>query len=474
MGLMAQISRLGRAIRNRVVRMAESIGFPSIDDMQGIMTAPQHLWKQMYLNKAPWVQGNVKSMNLAAIVAAEVSRLVTLDLESIVDDVNINAIYQREIMGDIRTQVEYGLALGGIMLKPYVINDSVRVDFAQPSDFHIIRAANDGTVLEVVFKDYLLYNEDWYVRLEYHNFNELTNGYVIQNRVFKSDDNGEIGGELRSYEAIEPWAHILPVLELQNIKAPLFGYFRPAMSNNIDTKSAVGVSIYSRAIDAIERADNQLSALLREFRVKEAKQYVSSLAVKGTGPLPYLEDDFYIKMNMSGGKSGSEDFFESYSPEIHVEAYLQALNEYKREIEDCIGMAHGTISDPTNVTMTATEVKQTKHRSAVLISGNQKNLQQALEGAVYAISVWLKYPTAPSEITVTSKWDESSWTDWDAEVKGMLEDVVSGLLNPVIYIMKKYGVTEEEAIRMMPNSEQLLAGAQPGNQGVGINGTVAR
>lgn len=34
----------------------------------------------------------------------------------------------------------------------------------------------------------------------------------------------------------------------------------------------------------------------------------------------------------------------------------------------------------------------------------------------------------------------------------MRNDVISGILKPVIYIMKKYGVTEEEALKMMPNS----------------------
>lgn len=450
---MSLISRL----KDRVKRMLGSNDFPVIEKMKTAMTDQQSLWKSMYLNKSPWLSKTVQSLNLAATIAAEVSRLITLEIKSEVDAEDVNTVYQREVMKGLRTQIEYGLALGGLILKPYIQNDTVRVDFAQPSDFQILKAGSDGIILEVTFRDYLKFKNDWYARLEYHIYNESTSAYLIKNRVFKSDNNGEIRQEIYDYTKIEPWAELLPELELQNIKAPLFGYFKPAISNNIDTKSAVGVSIYSRAVEAIERADKGLSAMLREFRVKEAKQYVSTLAVKNTDqPLPYLEDDYYIKLNTSGGKSGTEEFFESYSPDIYVDKYLAALNEYKREIEDCIGLAHGTISQVEDVAKTATEMKISRQRTYVLISESQSNLQDALEGVAYAISVWLKYPAAPSELTVTTDFDDSMITDWETELSGMQDDVASGLIRPEIYLARKYGITEDEALAMMPGSEQLL------------------
>jgi len=431
---------------------------PITQDMTTPVTGQQNLWKQMYTNKSPWLTKNIKSMNLAATLAAEISRMVTLEIKSGVDDGEVDAIYQREVIKGLRTHIEYGLALGGIIFKPYTSGDTVRVDIAQPSDFTILNAASDGTITEVLFKDYLKYDNSWYVRLEHHLFSEAAMSYLIRNTVHKSNESGEIKEPLSSYAHIEPWAEILPELELQNITAPLFGYYKPAVSNNIDTKSPIGVSVYARAVDIIEMADKQLSGLLREFRVKEAKQYVSSLAVKNPEkPLPYLEDDYYIKLNTAGGKAGGgEDFFESYSPEIYVDAYLTGLNEFKKQIEDCIGLAHGTISNVELMSKTATEVMMSKQRTYILITENQKSLREALENTVYAIGVWLKYPTAPPEYAVVTEFSDSFITDQEAEMKSMFGDVEAGLIRPEMYIAKKYGVTEEEARAMMPQSEGLL------------------
>ena len=315
-------------------------------------------------------------------------------------------------------------------------------------------------ILEIIFKDYQKINNSYYVRVEYHRFDSETGNYFIANRVHKSDERGTIGGEVYNYaDIITIWAEIVPELELKNIKAPLFGYFKPAVSNHIDTKSSEGVSIFSRAEDAIKRADEQLSSLLREFRVKEAKTHVSELAVNGL-TLPHLEDDFYIKLRLEG-KDGGSSFFDTYSPVIYSKEYLEVLDEYKREVEDCVGIAHGTISNPATVSKTATEVRLTKDRTAVLVSESQNNLQKALEVAVYAMSVWQKYPTIPNEIRVTSNWDDSSWVDRNAKHEAMRLDVREGYISPIYYLMEKYGWTEEEAHERMPISDDIISGETP-------------
>jgi len=449
---MGIISNVINRVKKSMVH-TQRVAIPEFAEILDGQAAQRKMWRDMYLNNAPWVKKNINSLNLAAVIAAEVSRLVTLEIKSTVDDAGMDAIYQREVMRDLREKIEYGLALGGLVMKPYVLNGIIRVDFAQPSDFQIVNAANDGTILEIFFKDFVEYRKAYYIRLEYHKFDEVTGRYLITNRFYRSDEKGYVGSEIEDYSFIDRWAQMEREFELVNIKAPLFGYFRPAISNNIDTKSVQGVSIYSRAVGAIQRADEGLAGMLREFRVKEAKQYVSELAVKGTGPLPYLEDDYYIRIR-TDGKNG-ETFFQSYSPDINVGKYLDALNEYKREIEDCIGLAHGTISDPENMVKTATELKMSKQRTYVLVTENQKNLQDCFKSVVYAMGVWLKYPGQPPEYVVTTDFDDSMITDWEEEVKGMLNDVAAGLIRPEIYLSKKYGVTEEEALKMIPDSVAL-------------------
>ena len=437
----------------------------------------QKLWQNMYYDKAPWLTKNIKSLNLPAIVSAELSRLVTLEVISNIyapekanSDTPIDKVYQREVMADIRNQVEYGLAFGGLIIKPYISGGRARVDFAHPSDFTIVRADTDGAILEVFFKDYEDVGQKRLVRIEHHKFDEQSGGYLITNQVYKSNDKGDIGDRVSGsgLDLVERWSTIRPETQLVNIKAPLFGYFKPATSNNIDAKSPYGISIFAKAAGIIELADKQLSALVREYKVKEAKQYVSDLALKGQGiaeSLPHLDDDFYIMLH-SDDKEG-QPFFEGYSPEIHVEEYLQGLNEYKRLIEDCIGLAHGTISPPQAVTRTATEIREHKQRTYVTITENQKALEKALKGAVYALAVWLHYPNAPPEYEVVTDFDDSILGDWETEMMGMAEDVASGYIRPEIYLAKKYGVSEEKALEMMPPLTTMLGNAKVPNDGGG-------
>ena len=49
--------------------------FPAEVAISSAMSEAISLWTQLYENKAPWLGGNVKSLNLAATVAAEIARI---------------------------------------------------------------------------------------------------------------------------------------------------------------------------------------------------------------------------------------------------------------------------------------------------------------------------------------------------------------------------------------------------------------
>ena len=49
-------------------------------------------------------------------------------------------------------------------------------------------------------------------------------------------------------------------------------------------------------------------------------------------------------------------------------------------------------------------------------------------------------------------FDDSLVTDSETEQKKWLQEVGSGLMSPVEYRMRRYGETEEQAIKMLPES----------------------
>ena len=54
------------------------------------------------------------------------------------------------------------------------------------------------------------------------------------------------------------------------------------------------------------------------------------------------------------------------------------------------------------------------------------------------------------EYEMNFKWDDSIVVDREKELLSMQQDAVSGMIRKELYIAKKYGVTEEEALKMMP------------------------
>jgi len=450
-------------ILTRVFKAWQPMPKTSVFNGWTAMMNAQNEWFRMYRNKSPWLTQTIKSLNLAANVSAEVAKMIALEIESSVSDDAVNEIYQSDVLRGLLEHIEHGLALGGVIYKPYIVDNFVRVDIVLPLNYQVLQSTTAGIITDIVFRDYVERMGEWYVRIERHTYNDMTKEYRIENRAFQSDLSGTVGDTEIELEYVDEWRGILPELELKDIEQPLFGHFKPAIANHIDLDSTEGVSIFSRAVELIEVADKQLSSTLREFRVKEAKQYVSSLAVRNPAePLPHLQDDFYIKLNMSTGKGGAEDFFESYSPEIHVDAYITGLNEYKRLIEDCLGLAHGTISPPQAVTRTATEVRTSKHRTYELVTLNQKNVRSLLEGVVYALAVWVHYPAIPPEMDFFIEFDDSLLVDQAEELRLMKEDVAAGLLRPEIYVAKRYGVTEEIALTMMPSIQWMSGDNQSG------------
>src|SRR4030067_2985106 len=103
----------------------------------------------MYTNNSPWLTTDIKSLNLAASIAAEISRAVTIEM-----DVQISGSPRADylasqmipVLNSIRTYTEYGAAKGGLMFKPYIYQDEIRVDYVQADMFYPVAFDANGNM----------------------------------------------------------------------------------------------------------------------------------------------------------------------------------------------------------------------------------------------------------------------------------------------------------------------------------------
>lgn len=431
------------------------------DDMERAI----ELWSLLYEDEAPWKKDEVKTLNLPSAIASEIARLVTVEFESeVIGNDYLNEQYQVAIK-DIRRYVEYACAKGGLIFKPYVNGDCIEVDFVQADKFLPTGYNSRGEITGVVFIEFNKKGKKIYTRLEHHNLTD--EGYFIHNLVYEKDSNSDeqsLGRRIPISE-VDDWADLEESLLIKNIDKPLFSYFKIPAANTIDTTSPLGVSIYSRAIDLIKEADKQYSRILWEFEGSELAVDVDSsvfkMNPKGELVIPKGKERLYRTLEL-----GEDSKWNAFSPEIRDTSLFNGLNQLLRKIEFNCGLAYGTLSDLQDTDKTATEIKASKQRSYSTVKDIQNNLEDALIDLVHAMDIVSKIYKLSKNASydMSFSFDDSLILDKDSELAGMLGDVSAGILRPEIYLARKYGVSEGEALKMMPYYEDTINSPYEGTE----------
>lgn len=450
------IERIGQVIRKMLGRekIKDAIGVEvAVSDK---MTNEIALWAKMYKNEPPWKEKNIKLCGLPAAIAGEFARLVTLELKTEVTGNDfINEEYQA-VVSDIRKYTEYACAKGGLAMKPYASEGHIEVDMVQADRFFPTKFNSRGEVTAAVFAESLTVGKKVYTRLEYHQHEGTM--YHINNKAFvKQDlDNVEVLGKEVPLTAVPEWANLQEEVTLKNVKMPLFAYFKIPNANNVDDTSPLGVSVYSRAINDIKEADNQWTRLLWEFEGSElaidADITLFKKDDKGNYEFPKGKDRLFRMMDLDD----NAEKYKVFAPAIRDENLINGFNAILRRIEFNVGLAYGTLSDPNTVDKTAEEIKASKQRSYSTVSDIQKSLQTALEQLVYAMDVMAQLSglSGRKKYEMSFDWDDSIVIDKEQELASMQQDAVAGFIRKELYVAAKYGVSEEEALKMMPQQDE--------------------
>lgn len=415
-------------------------------------------WGNIYENKAPWLNKDVKSLELGSAIASEFVRLTTVEMKTEITGSSraefLHEQYQK-MLKNLPDNLEKGDAVGGLILKPYVKSGKIFIDFIVQGNFYPISFDDTGKIISIVFATQKTEGDYIYTRLEYHRL-EGTD-YYISNTAYKSNNNTSLGKEINLTEVPE-WKDIEKEVKIENVEKPLFAYYKPPLANNVDTKSPLGISVFAKATSLIKDADEQYGRTMWEYEGSEKAVYASTEALKPRREVvkdeegkrikwetPKLKDRLFRAIDLDG-KDGT-GFFQDYSPEIRDEAFWRGLNKILERIEFNVGLAYGTISEPAFSDKTATEIKTSKQRSYDTVSRMQENLQTALEDLIYAIDILTTlYNLAPNGDYQTSfGWGDSVLTDTQVEQTIQMQEVGQGLRSKLKYIMWRYGLTEQQA-----------------------------
>lgn len=468
MAFIRQVIR--RMLPLKTVEQVERIETPLSADMINALDE----WYKAYCDQAPWVNGDtVKSMNLPAMIASEIARQVTLEMqwnitgkqpepdengeEPTPEELdNPRAKYLREefekLMAELRKKLEQGCAAGGMAVRPYPNTDDGHIYFGWTMDWSLYPVAFDenGNLKDVIFRDVYQDGDITYTRLERHTIEG--NGVHVTQRAFKSKFKDQLGSEV-PLTAVEQWKNLEPEATLQGTDGQMFGWYKVAAANNVDVDSPMGISVFHKALRVIKQADLQYSRLLWEFEGSELAIDVDPLALRpqkpdartGAGELKYempkLNERLFRGVNLD------EDHYNVFSPTIRDASLLNGLNRLLMMIEDLSGLSRGTLSDAPLEARTATELRILRQRTYATIADNQAALERCLRDVVRAMDKYTTiYKLAPEgEYELSFEWDDSILTDKAQEMSERLELMSQGVISRVEMRQWYTGETEPQA-----------------------------
>lgn len=415
-----------------------------------LMANALQTWSLMYANQSPWLTTDVKSLNLAAAIAAEISRATTIEM-----DVQLSGGPRAEflqsqltpVLNNVRTYTEYAAAKGGLMFKPYIRGNNIGVDYVQADMFYPVSFDANGAMTACIFADQRTIGRDYFTRLEYHALHD--GFYEIRNRVWKSSTRETLGTEMQLSNApIPEWQELEAEAFILNVERPLFAYFKMPFANNIDPTSPLGVSVYSRAVDLIKQADELWGNFLWEFESGKRALYTDPLAFgKTTTNKPVLPNNRLYRTLELQGKIDAPGLFEDWTPTIRETNLLNGIDAILKRIEFTCGLAQGTISNPETVALTATEIKMSKQRTYATITDTQKSLEDAIDALLYAMDVWATIGgLAPAgAYEVGYQFDDSIVTDYDSQFTQDQQAVTMNVMPKVEFLKRNYGLDDTTA-----------------------------
>ena len=487
------------------------------------------LWDKMYKGKADWIHepdGNdhtrVVSLGLPSMIASEKARMALIEFNSeitvateqkemknpdyhepepdefgnmipsmepkmIKEDVPKSSEDRAEYLEEqykklkkqLRKQLEYGIAKGGLVIKPYVVMNKskddkgkettdydIEFDFIQADNFYPLAFDASGHITEAAFIQTKVDKNTIYRRLEYHKWEK--NKVTVINKAFMTNNLDGLGmdihvvslGQECSLKDIPEWSGLQEKTTIANVEQPLFAYFKMPDANTIDPNSPLGVSGYSRAVSLIKDADMQYSRLLWEYEAGEMAIDIDRDALKTQvgadgnthEVLNHMQERLYRKVDLST----QGDTFIPYSPVLRDTNYINGLNNILMRIEDVCSISRGTLSDAAAEARTATELKILKQRSYQANADIQETLEDTLKEVVYIMNTYcdLYEITKDGEYDVSFEWDDSIMVDINEEINKRMTLMQNGIMSKLEMRMWYFGETERQAQEALTNVDK--------------------
>lgn len=439
--------------------------YSNIEDWKALYKGYLEKWHNVkYMTIDGEKQRKMTTLQMPKVLSQELAMLIFNErCEISVSDEkfneNIQNVFKKNRFNStFQTHIEYMLALGGVVTKPYVdSNGEIVINYVNADCFVPISWSN-RRIEEGVFRNDFTKNGEKYTQLEWHLFKREENGtntITIKNEVYKNAQDGSLGVKVSLKQ-------FFPNLEeetiITNATIPLFVYTKPNTANNIDLESPLGISVFANSLDVLKSLDIAFDSFQREFRLGRKRILVPASAIKTVIdkdgiPQRYFDstDETYEAMNFGMDSTGQE--IKDISVELRVDEHISAINAMLDLISLQIGFSSGTFSFRDGgivATKTATEVISENSKTFKTKQSHENQIEAGITDLIECIrqlaDLYDLFPTPSEKYDVTVMFDDSIAEDKAGDVNMQVLLLSNGLTTHIKAIQKIHGYTEEEAI----------------------------
>lgn len=399
-----------------------------------------------------------ETLNMAKISSSEMASLVfNSKCEiSIGDDENATSDYISHVLRHNRfykkfqDYLEYGFAMGGLIVKPYAKDGEVKLSYVTADCFVPLSWENE-TINSGVFINESFEGDKTFNHYEFHTWIEGV--YTITNELYETTN-----GITKSTKV--PLSRLYPdleeVIQFHKAEKQIFVYIKPNTANNFDTLSPLGIPIYANAMSTMKSLDTAFDSFHREFRLGQKRIIVPEEMIRvvydaNGRPNRYFDATDETYQAFSTGTSDNAEV-RDISVELRVDEHINAINSLLNLYAMQTGFSSGTFSFDGQSMKTATEVIseqsktfKTKQSHEVII---EAGIQEIIE-SVLVIAETFDIFIGEDDIDIQVMFDDSIAEDKGAEIDNQIKLTLNNLQSKVRAIRKIFGMTEEEALKVL-------------------------
>lgn len=402
------------------------------------MTSKIMEWEDIYCGQPHWMRDT--TLGLGKTICQTLSSQVLTEANIKADGESdkaqfIEAQFEKHLLPRLKHNLEKAMATGGMVLRPYITEDGINIDFCRQGQFVPLAFDDDGNITDIAFGEQIIVGKYTYTRIERQTYDGKD--VVITNKAYVSKGNGL--GKNIALTDVDAWATIDPNVTLEDTEGTMFGYYRVPLANNVEIESPLGISIFSPALNLMKSADYQFERLDWEYEGGQIAIDISEDAI--IGEMDDTKERLYRQVDMN-----SDDTYKAFTPSLRDANFGQGLEKYLMRIEDTIGLSRGSLAEVGSEARTATEMRILKQRSYNTIVENQDALGKALESLHNAMKYLSeKYFKVKGNSNLTLDWNDSVLEDYQTELDRHIQLMDAGIESKLEVRMWAKGEDEETA-----------------------------